>query len=121
RDKTGVAWIDPSSREAWEYNARIAREMSKRGFDEIQFDYVRFPSDGVLSTIRYTVYDSAVSKTDALLEFFKFINGLRSEGIRVSADVFGIIMNSDQGRPIGQLLANVYPYVDFISPMVYPS
>jgi hypothetical protein len=53
-DKKGVTWVDAASKAAWRYNAEIAREAYARGFDEVQFDYIRFPSDGDMTSIVYT-------------------------------------------------------------------
>ena len=123
QDDIGSLWIDPAYEAAWDYNIELAREAYDRGFDEIQFDYVRFASDGNLSSIRYPVYDSSTeTKNYVMARFFAHVGGtLRDEGIPVSFDVFGMTCHSNSGFNIGQRLTDVYPYTDFISPMVYPS
>jgi hypothetical protein len=122
-DSIGSLWIDPAYEPAWDYNLELAREAYDRGFDEIQFDYVRFASDGSISSIVYPEYDGALeSKNEVMARFFKHVGGtLRDEGIPVSFDVFGMTCHSNTGFNIGQRLTDVYPYADFISPMVYPS
>ncbi|HEY4499839.1 MAG TPA: putative glycoside hydrolase [Candidatus Paceibacterota bacterium] len=120
RDRKGLAWIDAGSREAWEYNTTIAKEALQRGFDEINFDYIRFPSDGNLSDMIFPLSSATSSKTSILKQFFSY---LRAElpMAKTSADIFGLVLlqNNDQG--IGQYLEDIIPYFDFIAPMVYPS
>lgn len=120
RDRKGLAWIDAGSREAWEYNAAIAKDALRRGFDEINFDYIRFPSDGNLSDMYFPISYAAPSKTSVLKQFFSY---LRTElpAAKISADVFGLVLlqNNDQG--IGQYFEDIIPYFDFIAPMMYPS
>ena len=123
QDSIGSLWIDPAYKEAWDYNLDLAQEAYDRGFDEIQFDYVRFASDGNISSIRYPVYDSSIeSKNEVMARFFKYVGGtLQDKGVPVSFDIFGMPCHSNTGFNIGQRLTDVYPYADFISPMVYPS
>ena len=123
QDDIGSLWIDPAYEDAWDYNIELAREAYARGFDEIQFDYVRFASDGNISSISYPVYNASIeTKNEVMARFFAHVGGtLREEGISVSFDVFGMTCHSNTGFNIGQRLTDVYPYTDFISPMVYPS
>ncbi len=122
-DNIGSLWLDPAAEEVWNYNLELAREAYDRGFDEIQFDYVRFATDGALSSIRYPIYDATLeTKNDVMARFFEHVGGsLQSEEIPVSFDLFGMTCHSTTGFQIGQRLSDVYPYADFISPMVYPS
>lgn len=121
-DRTGMPWLDPASPKVAEYSLALAREAYARGFDEIQFDYVRFASDGVLSAIRYPVYDGRLTKSQVMREYFKVVGGtLQSEKIPVSFDLFGLTFVNNDGLGIGQRLTDVYPYADFVSPMAYPS
>lgn len=121
RDKTYAAWADPASPLVADYALTLAREAYAAGFDEIQFDYIRFASDGVLSSIRYSQYDEKTPKWEVMRSFFDKMNVLREEGIPVSYDVFGMTFWSTQDFNIGQRLEDVLPNADFISPMVYPS
>ncbi len=122
RDNTGSAWLDPAAPEVAEYALALAREAYARGFDEVQFDYVRFASDGKLKTISYPVYDRTELKVDVMRRFFAAVGGpLRTEGVPVSFDLFGLVCMANDGIGIGQRLEDVVPYADFVSPMVYPS
>ncbi len=121
RDNTGAGWVDPASPLVADYAKTLAREAHEMGFDEIQFDYVRFASDGALSAITYTQYDGTKPKYEIMRAFFDDIGTLREEGIPVSFDVFGMAFWSTSDFNIGQRLEDVYPNADYISPMVYPS
>ncbi len=122
RDNRRMTWVDPAAPEVAEYAVLLATELYARGFDEIQFDYVRFPSDGRLSSIKYPVYDGKLSKSDVMKAFFENTGGvLRKKGIPVSFDVFGLTYWNDEGLGIGQRFSDVYPNADAVSPMVYPS
>ena len=122
RDNTGAAWLDPSAPEVADYAILLGRRFYEAGFDEIQYDYVRFASDGALSSIVYPVYDSSESKIEVMQRFFERVGGtMREENIPVSFDVFGMTFWSHDDYNIGQRLIDVLPYADFVSPMVYPS
>jgi hypothetical protein len=121
QDNIGGLWIDPAAPALADYALALAREAYARGFDEIQFDYVRFPSDGILSNIVYPVYDGTKTEVEVMQEFWKKLGVLRDEGIPVSHDLFGMTFWRTEDFGIGQRLADVYLYADFISPMVYPS
>lgn len=121
RDRKGLAWLDPASFDVWKYNAALAQEAAARGFDEINLDYIRFPSDGVLSTIHYPVWTRKLTKQEVLREFFDYMTHvLHARGIRVSADLFGISFFRLEPT-IGQFLPDAAEFVDFVSPMSYPS
>lgn len=122
RDKTGSAWADPTSPELVTYSLALAREAYARGFDEVQFDYVRFASDGKISSIVYPMYKSTELKVDAMKRFFLAVGEpLKREKIPVSFDLFGLVCMANDGLGIGQRLGDVIPSSDFVSPMVYPS
>ena len=103
--------------------ATIAKDAYKSGFDEIQFDYARFPTDGDLSDLAYPFFDSAVqSKSDQIRLFFSHIHRQMEEvGIPHSVDLFGLTTTALDDMGIGQLWENAIPYFDYLSPMVYPS
>jgi hypothetical protein len=115
----GLAWLNPYSRAAWRYDVGVAAAAAKAGFDEIQFDYVRFPSDGDVSIIRYPGrHPQPMRKTiGAFLHYA--VSRLHPLGVRVSADVFGLAATHDLG--IGQYAHAVGEQVDTIYPMTYPS
>ena len=121
-DSSGMVWLDPASPKVSDYDIALAQEAYARGFDEVQFDYVRFASDGALSTIRFPVYDGKEKKVDVMQKFFTKVGGtLNAAHIPVSFDLFGLTFWSEDGLGIGQRVSDVYPVANFVSPMVYPS
>jgi hypothetical protein len=115
----GLGWTNPYDRRVWKYNVDIAEQAAKLGFDEIQFDYVRFPSDGDVSQIRYPGRH-AQPMGWTIPMFVKYASSrLRPLGVRISVDVFGLSATRNLG--IGQFPSRIAPYVDAIYPMVYPS
>ncbi len=119
RNNGGLAWLNPYSRAAWRYDVDVAVAAAKAGFDEIQFDYVRFPSDGDLSIIRYPGAHPQPMKATVAAFLAYAASRLHPLGVRVSADVFGLAATHDLG--IGQYPAKVANVVDAIYPMTYPS
>lgn len=121
KDRKGISWIDVGSREYWDYIIQVAKESYAVGFDEINFDYIRFPSDGDMKNISYP-WSSATPKTIALKNFFEYLQShLKDSGLKTSADLFGMTTTAEDDMGIGQLLENALPYFDYIMPMVYPS
>jgi hypothetical protein len=119
RTSGGLGWLNPYDRRVWAYDVAIGKAAVRAGFDEIQFDYVRFPSDGDLSAIRYPVRTRA-TKATTITQFVRYASGtLRPLGARVSVDVFGLAATRDLG--IGQKPGRLAHYVDAVYPMVYPS
>jgi len=115
----GLGWTNPYDTRVWRYNVRIAEAAAKAGFDEIQFDYVRFPSDGDISQIRYPGRHAQPMGWTVPM-FVKYAaEHLHPLGVRVSTDVFGLSATRDLG--IGQFPARISRFVDSIYPMVYPS
>ena len=115
----GLGWTNPYDHRVWKYNVDIAVQAAKLGFDEIQFDYVRFPSDGDLSVIRYPgAHPQPMGWTIPL--FLKYARSrLKPLGVRISADVFGLSATRNLG--IAQFPRRMAPFLDSIYPMVYPS
>lgn len=124
RDRHGMAWVDPYRKEVWDYLVEVGTEAKEAGFDEVQFDYIRFSTEG---TMRDVVFDEAVtggrSKTDVITEFVKYAyENLASQGLFVSADVFGTIIGSDiDAQAVGQVYTEMAKHLDYICPMIYPS
>jgi hypothetical protein len=115
----GLGWSSPYDKRVWKYNVDIAVEAAKLGFDEIQFDYVRFPSDGDVSQIVYPGKKTQPMGWIIPL-FLKYARErLKPLGVRISADVFGLSATRDLG--IAQFPRRMAPFVDAIYPMVYPS
>ncbi|OGH86223.1 MAG: hypothetical protein A2493_00740 [Candidatus Magasanikbacteria bacterium RIFOXYC12_FULL_33_11] len=120
RDNKGLAWVDPNNKDVWNYDLEIAKEVIEFGFDEINFDYVRFPTDGPMSLLVYTNGDK--EKYDVMREFFQFLNeNLGESSAYLSLDFFGFVMERHDGMSIGQRLEDSVDEVDYICPMMYPS
>jgi len=121
KDFKGLAFVDVGARQFWDYIVEIGKESYAIGFDELNFDYVRFPSDGPMSEAVYS-HSLGKSKPQALEEFFKYLSEqLRPTGAALSADLFGMTATSEYDLNIGQVLERALPYFDGIYPMVYPS
>ena len=118
-NNAGLGWTNPYDHRVWAYNVDVAAAAAKAGFDEIQFDYVRFPSEGDLSLIRYPGLHLQPMRLTipAFLQYAR--QRLHPLGVKVSADVFGLSATRDLG--IGQLPRRVSSRVDAVYPMVYPS
>jgi hypothetical protein len=119
-DNKGLAWMDASSQAVWDYNIRIAKNALAHGFDEVNLDYVRFPSDGVLSDIVYPSWDGKGLKHEVVRNFFAYVRQQLPDA-RISADVFGLVAVREDDMGIGQLLEDALPYFDAVAPMTYPS
>lgn len=121
RDWNEVAWLNPYSHGAWEYVVSIAKGAAKAGFDEIQFDYVRFPTDGDLDATVYPGEDDRPYE-QVVADFLAYARSeLNPLGVTVSADVFGLVTSAWDDMGIGQHLEEAAGAVDFVSPMLYPS
>jgi hypothetical protein len=119
RSNGGLGWLNPYSRAVWRYDVDVAVAAATAGFDEIQFDYVRFPSDGDVSRIRYPGRHAQPMR-ETMAAFLRYaVSRLHPLGVRVSADVFGLSATHDLG--IGQHPWQLATVVDAIYPMTYPS
>jgi len=119
RNHAGLGWTNPYDRRVWDYNVSIAEVAARAGFDEIQFDYVRFPTDGDIDSIVYP-NKTSTSPGWVIAEFVHYAaKRLKPLGVRVSTDVFGLAATRDLG--IGQIPKRISKYVDAVYPMVYPS
>ena len=123
-DREQLGWANPFREEVWDYNIALAKEVAEMGFDEIQFDYIRFPSDGDVRAIVYQEENTLETRTAAIRGFAaKLQQEVRPYAVFTSADVFGLTVwvkeGSDMG--IGQRVEDISPYVDYLCPMVYPS
>ena len=120
KDRKGLSFLDVGGKQTWEYVVAIARDAYGIGFDEINFDYIRFPSDGNMKDARYTL--STGTKADQLEKFFKYLHEQTiAIGVVTSADVFGMTTTNNDDLNIGQVLERTLPYFDYVAPMVYPS
>lgn len=121
KDKKGLAFINPKKKKSWEYLIEIAKESYSIGFDEINFDYIRYPSDGAISNINYELNNDE-TRGSVLKEFYAYLDTeLREKNIPISADVFGLITTAKDDVGIGQIFEDILPHFDAIAPMVYPS
>lgn len=121
KDNKGISFTDPGAKEVWDHIIAIAKESYAIGFDELNFDYIRFPSDGPMSDIAFT-WSGNRKKADVLEGFFKYLSeSLKPTGMITSADLFGMTTTNTDDLNIGQVLERAVPYFDYIAPMVYPS
>jgi len=119
RDAAGLGWTNPYDKRVWKYNADLAVAAARAGFDEIMFDYVRFPSDGDVGRAVFR-NPAGLGKREAVPAFLKYAHRrLDQYGVRVSAAVFGLSAARDLG--IGQLPKRMAPYLDTVYAMTYPS
>lgn len=122
RDDNGVAWVNPMVHALWDANAELAVEAAGYGFDEIQYDYVRFPTDGDFTTMDFGLENTQENREKSIEGFLaQTREALLPTGVRQSADVFGYTLLVDDDLGIGQNFPNIAEYVDYISPMIYPS
>ncbi len=122
RDKNNLAWVDPTNKEVWAYVASVAKEAGRLGFDEINFDYIRFPTDGPMGDIVYTNGNS--KRYEVVEKFFKYLSHeMQDEPVYISADLFGLTTEKkgEDDMRIGQRLDDAVLYFDYVMPMVYPS
>lgn len=121
KDYKGLAFVDVGAKEYWDQVVELGKISYALGFDELNFDYVRFPSDGPMSQAYYS-YDLGKPKAEVLEEFFKYLSEqFRPTGAVLSADLFGMSATNEDDLGIGQVLERALPYFDYIDPMVYPS
>lgn len=131
-DHKGISWLDAGAEPVWHYLGDIGEMAYSVGFDELNFDYIRFPSDGNMTDIAYS-YSGTRKKPDVLKGFFQYLNTRFVGGVAtstqiertgrpaISADIFGMTTSNRDDLNIGQLFENALPYFDYIAPMVYPS
>jgi hypothetical protein len=121
-DNEKLAWVDPFRVEVWAYNIALAQEAVRRGFDEVPFDYVRFPTDGKLGAARYAKPNSKETRLPAIATFLERARRqVGAAGAFMGADVFGYTAFNENDTDIGQRIEELAPHVDYICPMVYPS
>jgi hypothetical protein len=125
KDYSGTSWVNPFDEYVWDYNIAIAREAALKGFDEIQFDYVRFPDNAIVyNPITHFPGRNDREKDEAIGDFLEYAESeLEKYNVFTAADVFGLITRTwdDWPEDIGQSWIEMAPYVDYMCPMVYPS
>lgn len=136
KDHKGLSFIDVGARPYWDFVVELSKESFNLGFDELNYDYIRFPSDGNMKDI-YFSWTPTTTKAVALETFFVYLSehvknpdlysdvehvGMKDGPVPViSADLFGMTTTNTDDLNIGQQLERALPYFDFIAPMVYPS
>jgi len=122
KDHKGLSFIDVGAQPYWDYILEISNQAYELGFDELNYDYVRYPSDGDMKDTSFTWTVGTTTKSEMLESFFKFLHdSLKDTGVKTSVDLFGMTTTVESDMNIGQVLENALPYFDFVSPMVYPS
>lgn len=123
RDNNGEGWVNPYKQEVWDYLVEVASEAAAVGFDEIQFDYIRFSTGKGMANVDFGKEAETKSKEDIIIEFTQYAyDKLKPLGVFVSADVYGTIISSsvDAGL-VGQNYVEMAKHLDYICPMIYPS
>lgn len=119
RDRENLAWVDPFRPEVWDYNLAIAEEVARMGFDEIQFDYVRFPD---ARGLRFSQPNTEAGRVAAISGFLQEARRrLAPSNVFIAADIFGYVCWNPGDTEIGQRLVDLAAAVDYLSPMLYPS
>jgi hypothetical protein len=122
KDYKGLSFVDVGARPYWDYIINLSETAYTMGFDELNYDYVRYPSDGNMQDLSFTWTVGTTTKPEMLVSFFKYLHDhMHDSGAKLSADLFGMTTTVENDMGIGQVLENALPYFDYISPMVYPS
>ncbi len=118
----GLAWVNPYEPAVWQYNIDLAVEAARLGFDEIQLDYIRFPSDGLLENADFGPQHAEKSRVDAISGFLTAMQtALKPTGSLLAVNIAGVAMVEEDDAGIGQNFNAIAPLVDVVSPMIYPS
>jgi hypothetical protein len=121
KDFKGVKWLDAGSEQVWKYLIAIGKESYSVGFDELNFDYIRFPSDGNMQDIVYP-WSKDRPRREVMRSFFSHLKEeFATSSIPISVDFFGLTTSADGDLGIGQNLNDALKYFDYVAPMVYPS
>ncbi len=122
KDRKGLSFLDPAKKEVQDYVVSVAKGAYEEGFDEINFDYIRYPSDGNMKDINYHL-KTGETRSDNIEKFFKYLSTevKKEKNIPMSADLFGLTTEATDDMGIGQVWEKALPYFDFLCPMVYPS
>lgn len=117
-DHKGLNFVDVSSQDFWDYIVTLSNEAVAIGFDELNYDYIRYPSDGPMKD---AVYKNP-NRAEAIERFWKYLHAkMEPTGVVTSADLFGLTSSNTSDLGIGQQLERALPYFDYVMPMVYPS
>ena len=119
RDREKLLWVDPTNKEVWDYNITIAEEAAQLGFDEIQFDYVRFPDAPRVVFAKANTQENRIAAIAGFLAEAR--KRLTPYNVYLAADLFGYACWNTNDTDIGQRLEEVAPHIDYLCPMLYPS
>ena len=118
KDHKGLSFVAVNAKPYWEYIIELSKESYALGFDELNYDYVRWPSDGPMGDVVYPSDDHA----GELEKFFRYLQSqVKPLGVMMSVDLFGMTTTNTDDLNIGQVLERALPYFDYVAPMVYPS
>ncbi|MBN1494357.1 polysaccharide deacetylase family protein [Candidatus Peregrinibacteria bacterium] len=120
----GQTWLDPSNEETQNYIMDLAEEVAKSGVDEIQFDYIRFPTQGNVNSTKYNFDETVVEKYEVIRNFMARVKDrIAPYGTKLSMDVYGVIVwnNAYDSQSTGQRMECLGQYIDVVYPMIYPS
>ncbi|MEK7185179.1 MAG: putative glycoside hydrolase [Patescibacteria group bacterium] len=121
KDFKGLSFVDVGAKDHWDYIIELSKQSYAIGFDELNFDYIRYPSDGNMKDTKFML-PAGEAKSEMLAEFFAYLHSaLKPTGAVLSADLFGMTTTSRDDLNIGQVLEKALPHFDYIAPMVYPS
>jgi len=124
QDKRGWYWMDPANREIWNYNVDIAKKAIDADFDELNFDYIRFPAFSKNEDINFPPENKIIFKNQIINEFAKYLTSELKNydpDIKLSVDLFAYNMLKTDDLGVGQNFRELYDYFDYVSPMIYPS
>jgi len=127
-DNNGLHFVDVGAEAFWDYIVTLSEDAARIGFDELNYDYIRYPSDGDMQDIQYPISEARVNadsvhgKAEQVRDFFAYLKTHTDDlDIATSADLFGMVTTNPDDLNIGQILEYALPYFDYIAPMVYPS
>lgn len=138
KDHKGLSFVDVGAKPYWDYILEISNQAYELGFDELNYDYIRYPSDGNMKDASYTWGNASsvstistsseqasspqATRPEMLESFFSYLHqNLKDTGVKTSADLFGMTTTVESDMGIGQVLEKALPYFDYVAPMVYPS
>lgn len=119
RNGEGIAWCDPFLSQVYDYNIQVAADAADHGFDEINFDYIRFPGSNHLRYARRNIRHNRVEAVNTFLA--RAQAELDRHDVLISVDTYGYVCWNENDTGIGHQLADLGRYSDYISPMLYPS
>lgn len=121
KDYKGIKWLDAGATPVWDYVVAIGKEAYAKGFDELNFDYIRYPSDGDMDSTSYN-WSNGRPRAEVMRSFFLYLRQHLSDlKVPLSVDFFGMTTSAVDDMGIGQNIADAMPYFDYVAPMVYPS